>query len=73
MSTKDAGEEAERTKPTASIGDGGAKAKTTLMPRQTYYVPEAMHRRLKILAIQSKRNVSDLVVEGIEYVLKKYE
>ena len=52
--------------------DTKEKAKTTATPRQTYYVPEELHTRLKILAIQRKVNVSDLVVEGIEQVLKGY-
>ena len=41
--------------------------------RQTYYVPREKHRRLKMLAIQKNVNVSDLAVEGIDYVLEKYE
>ena len=42
------------------------------LPRQTYYVPEDVHRRLKILAVRRKVNVSDLAVEGINEVLRKY-
>ena len=49
------------------------KIKTTAIQRQTYYVPEDLHRQLKILAIQKGLNVSELAVEGIEHVLKKYE
>ena len=42
------------------------------MPRQTYYVPEDIHSRIKILAIRRKVNVSDLAVEGLQVVLEKY-
>jgi hypothetical protein len=44
-----------------------------VIPRQTYYVPEELHSQVKHLAIDSKRKVSALVVEGIELVLKKYQ
>ena len=87
MSTLSGAQERQRSQPTAataqrstqdasaarSAADAGETAKTTVTPRQTYYVPEVLHRQLKILAIQRKRNVSDLVVEGIEHVLREYE
>ena len=41
--------------------------------RQTYYVPADLHRRLKLVAIQTDMKVSDLVVEGIREVLKRHE
>lgn len=41
--------------------------------RRTYYVKEELHKRLKLLAVEKDVNVSDLVVEGIEHVLKKYK
>jgi len=41
--------------------------------RQTYYVPEDLHRRLKVAAITRGVKVSDLVVEGIREVLKRFE
>ena len=87
MSASGVAEERQRDQPTAvrtqrskqdasaatSAADAGETAKTTATPRQTYYVPEGLHRQLKILAIERKRNVSDLVVEGIEHVLREYE
>lgn len=45
---------------------------TGTLPRQTYYVPEEVHSRLKILAVRRKVNVSDLAVEGLQVVLEKY-
>ena len=45
---------------------------TGALPRQTYYVPEDIHSRIKILAIRRKVNVSDLAVEGLQVVLEKY-
>lgn len=45
---------------------------TGALPRQTYYVPEDIHSRLKILAVRRKVNVSDLAVEGLQVVLEKY-
>lgn len=39
--------------------------------RQTYYVPEELHRELKVAAITQGVKVSDLVVEGIREVLKR--
>ena len=50
-----------------------SKQETVETPRQTYYVPEAIHSQVKHLAIDKKRKVSELVVEGIELVLKKYQ
>ena len=38
--------------------------------RQTYYVPEELHRELKVAAITRGVKVSDLVCEGIQRVLK---
>lgn len=49
-----------------------APVNTGTLPRQTYYVPEDIHSRLKILAIRRKVNVSDLAVEGLKVVLEKY-
>ena len=40
--------------------------------RQTYYVPLDLHKRMKILSIQRNVNLSELMVEGVENVLKKY-
>ncbi len=48
------------------------KQKTTELPRQTYYVPAELHKQLRLLALEEERNVSDLVVEGIGWVLGKY-
>ena len=45
---------------------------TGTLPRQTYYVPEDIHSRIKILAIRRKVNISDLAVEGLQVVLEKY-
>ncbi len=53
--------------------DAGEKQKTTDAPRQTYYIPAEMHKQLRLLALEQGKNVSDLVVEGIEWVLGKYE
>lgn len=52
--------------------EDGENQKTTDAPRQTYYVPAEMHKQLRMLALEQERNVSDLVVEGIEWVLGKY-
>lgn len=52
--------------------DTDEKQKTTEIPRQTYYVPSELHKQLRMLALQEERNVSDLVVEGVEWVLGKY-
>ena len=46
---------------------------TESQTRQTYYVPADLHRRLKLVAIQTDMKVSDLVVEGIREVLKRHE
>ena len=40
--------------------------------RQTYYVPEDLHRELKVAAITRGMKVSDLVCEGIREVLKRH-
>ena len=55
--------------------DSGAaeKQRTTEISRQTYYVPSELHKQLRLLALQQERNVSDFVLEGIEWVLKKYD
>lgn len=55
---------------TAPVAD--EKLKTTELPRQTYYVPAELHKQLRLLALQEEMNVSDLVVEGIGWVLGKY-
>jgi hypothetical protein len=41
--------------------------------RQTYYVPEDLHRELKVAAITRGMKVSDLVCEGIREVLKRHK
>jgi len=48
------------------------KQKTTELPRQTYYVPAELHKQLRLLALEQEINVSDLVVEGIVWVVAKY-
>jgi hypothetical protein len=40
--------------------------------RQTYYIPDELHKRLKMVALQRDVNVSDLAVEAIEYIVEKY-
>ena len=52
--------------------DSDSKKKTTELPRQTYYVPAELHKQLRLIALERENNVSDLVVEGIIYVVKKY-
>ena len=47
--------------------------KNKLANRETYYIPKALHNRLKILAIQQEKSPSDLVQEAVETLLKKYE
>lgn len=41
--------------------------------RQTYYIPIDLHKRLKIIAIDRNINLSDLVIEGVKFVVEKYE
>lgn len=69
--------ERQATKSLSKQRDNGQEAmavaeNTGTLPRQTYYVPEDVHSRLKILAVRRKVNVSDLAVEGLQVVLEKY-
>ncbi len=41
--------------------------------RHTYFVPPDLHRRLKIHAITHGKNISEMVVEGIQLILRKGE
>ena len=41
--------------------------------RQSYYIPIELHMRLKIASIRQGRNISELVVAGIELILKQDE
>ena len=63
----------QRDSEMSPVADGAVeKQKTTELPRQTYYVPADLHKQLRLLALEQEMNVSDLVVEGIGWVLGKY-
>ena len=63
----------KRTDKPRHVDKSQSKQAIVEIPRQTYYVPEEIHSQVKHLAIDRKRKVSELVVEGIELMLKKYQ
>lgn len=63
---------AERKTP-MKADDTAKEAKWGRVPRQTYYVPSDIHNRLKAIAALNDQDVSELVVEGIQMALRKYQ
>ena len=45
----------------------------TVNKKATYYIRDSLVKRLKYLAVEKERDLSSLVSEAIEDLLKKYE
>jgi hypothetical protein len=39
----------------------------------TFRIEPSIIKKLKILAVEQDKTLTDLLLEGIEYILKKYE